>query len=499
MLKVRENNVINKIFEAFELIFKFCFLIYGIASFNSFTVNTRFISLMLVLTACTALITLVYRVINFRCFMHNKLFWLSLLFLFSYVISFLLNIKYANMNAIKTFLFMGMEFCLLLTTDERKEKKKKKHELKLILTSFNFYMFISSIASIVLFACGYSNITERNGQKVFSGFVWGRLWGVFTDPNYASVLAAMAIIISLYALKKYKKVSWRIFNVLNICLQLAYITFSDSRTGLVVLSLSLAVYFACYFASLDFHLNVPIKGIVCTVLALCISVFALFAVRTVNKTYNTIVVSIAQSKENNDKDNDTTSNKTGNTTSHITGNAISDTTGDKTDNKIAALELGREFDTQQDISNRRFALWGSALETIKLKPVFGVSFESLVDFVSDNLPETYLVNNDSGTFGNYHNMLFNVLVGQGIVGIILIMIMIIYAGISLIKVLYNAYDKEDYMLLVMIFALLIAALASAMFLSEVIYAISVNMMLFWYLLGIMLSYKEKKEEVQELS
>ena len=208
MMKIRENNVINKIFEVVEYIFKFCFLIYGVASFNSFLVNTKFISILLALTACTALITLVYRVINYRYFIHNKLFWLSLLFVLSYVISFLLNIEYANMNTIKTLLFMGMEFCLLLATDERKDFKAKKRELKLILTVFNFYMFISSIASIVLLACGYGNIVERNGQKILSGFVWGRLWGVSTAPNYATVLASMAIIISLYAFKKYKKVIW---------------------------------------------------------------------------------------------------------------------------------------------------------------------------------------------------------------------------------------------------------------------------------------------------
>ena len=476
MLKIRENNVINKIFEVVEYIFKFCFLIYGIASFNSFLVNTKFISVLLALTACTALLTLLYRVINYRYFIHNKLFWLSLLFVLSYVISFLLNIEYANMNTIKTLLFMGIEFCLLLATDERKDFKAKKRELKLILTVFNFYMFISSIASIVLLACGYGNIVERNGQKILSGFVWGRLWGVFTDPNYASVLASMAIIISLYAFKKYKKVIWRIFNVINICLQLVYITLSDSRTGLVVLFLSLVVYFGFFFASFDFHLNVPLKSVLCIVLALCVSAFALFAVKAVNKTYDAIIVSIAQNEEKNN-----------------------DIVNDKTDNKIIAFELGREDDIKQDISNRRFALWGSALETVKLKPFFGVSFESLVDFVSDNLPETYLVNNDLGAFGNYHNMLFNVLVGQGIVGAVIILIMIIYAGINLIKILYNSYGKEDYLLLLMIFTLLVSVLASAMFVSEVIYAISVNMMLFWYLLGIMLSYKEKRNEVQKLS
>ena len=132
-------------------------------------------------------------------------------------------------------------------------------------------------------------------------------------------------------------------------------------------------------------------------------------------------------------------------------------------------------------------MWISGLETFRLKPVFGVSFESVVDFVQDNQPDTYLVNNDNGIFYNYHNALVNVLVGQGAIGLAILLVMIVYAGLKLINRVKGAFDSKDYSLRLTLFALLVAALASAMFVSEIIYAISVNMMLFWYLLGAMLT------------
>ena len=133
------------------------------------------------------------------------------------------------------------------------------------------------------------------------------------------------------------------------------------------------------------------------------------------------------------------------------------------------------------------------METVKLKPMFGVSFESVVRFVEENQPQTYLVNNDHGKFSNYHNVLFNILVGQGIVGLVLFLIMTVYAGLGLIKTVYNSYGTKNYLLCSMIFSLLVAMLASSMFVSEIIYTISVNMMMFWYLLGIMLA--KGREEI----
>lgn len=455
---MKENILVKKLFEISEITFKVCFLLYGLATFNSFFAQTRIISVLLYITTVSAGITLIYRLINFRFFIHNKMIWLSLAFMLSYIISFLLNIRYANINGFKTLAFMGMQFFLLLATNERKKFDEYKSEIRIILGIFSFYMMAAVAVSIILMICGYNNITVRNGQTIISGFVWGRLWGVFTDPNFASVLSDMSIIISLYAFSKYKKAGWRAVNIINIILQILYIAFSDSRTGIVVAFLAFSIYSYCCFVTIDFHIKKIIKNLLCVVLAVFIGISGVFVFKTVNKVYNTFISSIADNEPDKQSEKD-----------------------------FEKFIVGREQDIEQDISNRRFDLWLSAMETVKLKPVFGVSFESIVSFVKENLPDTYLINNDHAIYNNYHNVLFNVVVGQGLVGLIILLIMIVYAGINLIKTVCASFGTKDYLLCAMIFTLLVAVLASSMFVTEIVYTISVNMMLFWYLLGIMLA------------
>ena len=453
---IKENTLINRIFEISEFWFKICFLFYGLMTFNSFFTHTKIISVFLMLTTIFAGISLIYRLINFKHFINNKIIWLAAAFTVSYIASMLINIRYFNINSVKTLLFMGMEFCLLLATDDRKSFEDYKSEIRLFLRIMWFYMFVSAVASIVLMLCGYSSIVERNGQTVMAGFVWGRLWGVFTDPNYGSVLAAMTVIIALYEFKGSKNRLWRVLNIINIVVQALYISFSDSRTGSVVAFVAVGLY--CYGNFVKMKLSMKAaKYCVCVLLSIAVGICCMGAFKTVNKGYNSVVVLIAQNE-----------------------------TVDNTEEVEEKYIIGREEDIAKDFSNRRIDLWISGLETFRLRPVFGVSFNSVVDFAKDNQPETYLVNNDNGIFNNYHNTLVNVLVGQGAIGLAILLAMIVYAGLKLIKRVMDSFNKEDYLLRLTLFVLLVAVLASAMFVSELVYAISVNMMLFWYLLGVML-------------
>ena len=94
--------------------------------------------------------------------------------------------------------------------------------------------------TVMLFADYYS-YTEVNGVVVILGFLWNRLWGVYSDPNYGAVFSAITIIMSLYFYKDAKKPLKALY-IINIILQICYIAFSDSRTGMVSLFCALLVY-----------------------------------------------------------------------------------------------------------------------------------------------------------------------------------------------------------------------------------------------------------------
>ena len=61
---MKENILVKKLFEISEITFKVCFLLYGLATFNSFFAQTRIISVLLYITTVSAGITLIYRLIN---------------------------------------------------------------------------------------------------------------------------------------------------------------------------------------------------------------------------------------------------------------------------------------------------------------------------------------------------------------------------------------------------------------------------------------------------
>lgn len=463
---IRENTTLNRVFQLSEFVFKISFLLYGLATYNSFTAHTKVVSVFLMTAVATAGISLIYRLLNYKHFIHNKVFWLSMAFLVSYLITFALNIQYANVNGLKTLVFFGMVFCLLLATDDRKRLDDRKGEMRIVFSVFSVYMFLASLASLAMMAFGYGEIVKRNNVSIISGFVWGRLWGVFIDPNYASVLAAMAIIISLYALWKFKKPLGRVVHILNIVIQMLYISFSDSRTGLVVAIAASLIFSFCYFLTRDFHVKKTLaKNALCVLLAILVGAMGFLSIKVINKSYNAVISSISENAPD-----------------------------EEAEDAMDKFKLGRESDTEQDFSNRRFDLWESAIETVKLKPVFGVLYDNLVDFVQDNLPETYLVNNDHGVFNNYHNIFFNVLVGQGIIGVLLLFALIICAGLKLLKALYSAFKTQHYALCVLMFTLLVSILLSSLFVTDIFYTTSPNMMMFWYLLGIMLAVKTKEGE-----
>ncbi len=83
----------------------------------------------------------------------------------------------------------------------------------------------------------------------FCGFVHNKmLWLCF-----ALVLLIMAIIIFLYAITLRKKVFWLTVNIINIILQMLYMSFYDFRTKIVVAFITLSLYIYLRLRENDFN------------------------------------------------------------------------------------------------------------------------------------------------------------------------------------------------------------------------------------------------------
>ena len=84
------------------------------------------------------------------------------------------------------------------------------------------------------------------------------------------------------------------------------------------------------------------------------------------------------------------------------------------------------------------------------------------------MPETYIVNNDQGDFDSFHNVLVDVLVSQGFIGVILIVVMGILFGKYFIQeiFIYRKMECEIQFTFLVVIMLLISSMLFLRFLCQ---------------------------------
>lgn len=461
----RKTNILEQFTSGF--IFKIVYLILVLFSFNTLLLDIPYLKNILIYTS-VALggIVLIYRVIHIKRFLNMKYIWLLFAFFVSYGISLILNIKYGFIDPLQAMVWMALQYFILFLKDPEVPQQKTEKEFRILSWIFMLYTLICSILSFLMLLFNYSVKDFERVPVKLAGLVWGRLWGVYTDPNYASVLAIVAIFIGLYLVKSYKSVFVKILCGINAAFQIMYVAFSDSRTGLVCLAAGGAFYAYMRLAKLPKFKVRKITGqAVSCIVAVCILCIMVAIPKGIKIGYNEII-----------KLTETTQPPAGN------GENI-ESPNDK--------EIGRDQDIESDVSNRRFDLWKSGLEIYAKKPVFGVSMFNAVAFAQEQLPNTYLINNDAGIFDSLHNTFLNVLLSQGIVGFVIMMLFAVLAIIFILQRLIKMDSESepiDCVKYIILLSILVTITVSMMFVGDVFYLNSGASFLFWSILGMMLTY-----------
>ena len=453
-------ELIKKNTYVMDIPFKIVYFIFAFFTYCNLTFMKPIMSYAVIAILGFGVLAGIPRLFKWKGYIKTPGFIFAILFLISFVLSAVLNIEYGYADNFKGLVWMGFHFCLLFACDVNRSEEEYKKEFHILMGFFMAVMLIMSTASLVQFVTNYS--LEEYSPEVtrLAGLVWGRLWGVFRDPNYASVFAVISVLLSVYFFSKIKRIIFRVLFALNIFIQLAYIAFSDSRTGLVTLLATVFAY--VYLVALKKVKKEKLaKYVICVILAIAISVASVAITVCIKDVGGNFVVS--QYEKLDDPQVETPD-----------------------------LDGGREEDIKTDISNRRFDIWKSGVEIFMESPVIGVSFYNLKQFALEVLPETYLVNNDHGQFNNMHNMLFNLLAGQGAIGMILLIAFGIFAIVYILKRIFKV-DGDDYNYLVIMLVCIIASFSSSMFLTDVIYVNSPTSIIFWLFLGYILHYFKRKD------
>ncbi|RST79671.1 O-antigen ligase domain-containing protein [Blautia sp. SG-772] len=401
------KKITNKeIFLKLEYVFKILFLIYTMISYNGFLFGSKIISVVMWPTFLIGLLIIMWKMIHIKDYVGIPGFMGMACFGLSFAISMLFNYKYEFKQNMITAFFLAFYFGIMYL--QKKENKEIEKEFNVIGRFYLVYMTISVICSLILFITHYGKVINVNedSYEVVTGFVWGRLWGVFLDPNVGAILACIAIAIALFFISKSERKSEKVIYIISIICEVLYIAFSDSRTGRMCLGCLVALEIYC-----SIYRRIKGRGLkkwvfllsVCVIIAACSSM----APKGITKIYNSIV-------------------------SNIDSNANEDN-----------VLIERGYGLSEDPSNRRFDIWKSGLEIFSENWLVGTSYNGIRPYAYEKMPDTYIVNNDSQKFRNLHNEFLNVLAAQGILGLLSVIIMIVPIVILVVNNLFKTKYESN--------------------------------------------------------
>ena len=460
------KNNYEKINYYSEIIFVVLLLIEGFLQTSCYTFGHKIISFVLWPMVFVGIIPLLFNVYNYKGYLKDKKNILLIIFCFSFFVSTLLMYKYGIYNNIRTQIFLIFQLFVLYLYNKNFDIKKYENLLKICLIIFLIGTITLSSISIIHLITGYSKINLQNdAPDIVYGFTWGRLFGAYWDPNIASVLCCVSLPIIADFYKKAKNILFKILFVLFGIIQFLYIVFSDSRTGIICLTICISSYFLLKFIKYILINNIKIfklcliKYILVFIIIVGISFSAPIIVK---KTYNLCVVKLNEIKAETKKN---------------------DTNYCSLDDTVKPIDEGtikRGYDLK-DISNRRFDIWKSGIDIWKKNILFGVSRANISSYAKEKMPDTYIVNNSQMTFKSMHNLYIDIIVSQGLFGFIPFIAFAILSVINIFRNLRNIYLKSEYvsMLLVIIFVVSTATLV----MTEIIYVDSPNSTIFWLSLG----------------
>ena len=391
---------------------------------------------------------------------------LSSLFIASYVISSIVTMKYGIGGNIKCIIWLVLQL-LFLYIYFPKDKEDVFLTLKWLGVITVAYLAVISTVSLEMLINRVAVFREgAEGVFQFYGFWYSRLYGLFNDANHGAVINVIGVMCAFALSLKSKNILSKLFYYYAIVVMTLYIFFTDSRTALVSMIIGIATYIIVYYLNKIKSVKDIIKPVLLiVVMSMTILVSQKAAHKAYPHVYNAIHTLTTNVKE--DLNDDVTDS---NDTQH------------EGQEEKEEVSVGRGEEVfNRDISNRRFDIWGSGIEIFAKSPILGVSYKNVVPFAQDLLPNTYLIDNGVKVFDSFHNTFVDILVSQGVVGMVIFLVLM---AVNMIYVFKNIiYIHTDRVVFGTLLSIVAIVLVSSMFISNILYINSVESYYFWGALG----------------
>ena len=376
--------------------------------------------------------------------------FIGILFLTKFI-----NHTYAFSENIKLIIWQCIFFFSVYEVGRSNDKsvfKAFEYVLLIVWTALvivGLYLFFARIS--------FSKPVESLYYGMRIGFFENRLYGVFVEPNYACTISLVCILVGVRNFINTNSKWLKVVCAMVIFLQFSYVALSGSRSG--VIQLISMVIFGMFFTIWFFQKNTSKAVIKKVVQAVLVSFFCgaivFGGLQLIEKGYiataNSVNIEVPKVLDN--KENEILGNK-----------------------KITTKRP--DVEGKDDISNSRFALWQSAIDLMKLNPIFGTSPKGFADIAKDKLPQSHIAK----TAQTPHSFFFYLLAATGISGTIVFLIFLLSKMFNSAKLLFSVRIK-NYMDFVLDNQIVLVILISGLLITEVILTRRFATVIFWLYLG----------------
>lgn len=377
---------------------------------------------------------------------------LLLLFIVIMCISSLLNMKYGLFGNLKFIVWQALYFFIVYDNGISRNRNKSDQLLSIISGTLIVIWTSLVVISLGMFLTQYNysiQLSRVNPLRI--GMLEGRLFGVFSDPNYGSVMCVVTIFLSLYYIfsKKYSN-KWLLTGVyVSIFLNISYIILSGSRNGLITLLVTtfVFVFFSMYQYQLKKKKNL-LLNILLSILSGVAVMALVFGVAQLIKIGWSYFPQFFEKKQ------------TGTTAGRV---------------NLTRPDVAQST----DVSNLRFTIWKSAVEIFQSSWLFGTSPKNMIAYAQDVLPNTYIAQRNFSV----HNAYLNTLASTGILGGLTFVAFIVTKAARVIAFLFKPITNLLNTRMIYCICGIFALAFSGFFHNEMILVNISGAFLFWFLLG----------------
>ncbi|WP_418783159.1 hypothetical protein, partial [Hominenteromicrobium sp.] len=242
------KKLADRTFWWIELFAGLGFMTVGFFQDCSLTFGTAIISLALWPTLFLSAAVCVYRLLHFKTYSKSRGFWLIAALCVTYLLSTFLNRQYGWYENIRTLIMQGILFLMVYCYKE----SRSAEDIRKRRVWIGFYLSVCAVLTVMSFAymlLGKNEIFYPETPEMplyYTGFYWGRLYGVYWDPNIGALMCCISLLLAIGVFSKNHNIILRIAMSCLVVLDVMYITFSDSRACRIALTVGVAVCAVLY-------------------------------------------------------------------------------------------------------------------------------------------------------------------------------------------------------------------------------------------------------------